>query len=198
MKRRPRSSAFFVDDGEGEFEVKRKRKHRNQYKAEAVLKGAFALPTERRVICLDSLPEILSDPLVSATGSTTTTTTVAAATSADPVDENQNGDNEDEEEQRRMENVDYSYIPFALSNRRNEKDEERPNVEYLAYLCRLRSSKTELLSDEQASSTTDLWSPSLTKECRQALYRYWLCKYIQHLVGKASSFSHSLKFSFAE
>jgi hypothetical protein len=48
---------------------------------------------------------------------------------------------------------------------------------------RLLNNKTALLSDDIVKNFKDLWSKSIDKEQRQALYRYWLSKYVQLLIG---------------
>jgi hypothetical protein len=48
---------------------------------------------------------------------------------------------------------------------------------------RLLNNKTVLLSDNVVTNIKDLWAKSIDKEQRQALYRYWLWKYIQSLTG---------------
>jgi hypothetical protein len=89
---------------------------------------------------------------------------------------------EDEEELRRLENIDNSYIPFTIPNQTNEK-EKSIDTEQLEYMQRLLNNRTSLLSDDMVKNFTDLWSKAIDKEQRQALYRYWLGKYVQLLTG---------------
>jgi hypothetical protein len=100
-----------------------------------------------------------------------------------PNDENQVNLDEDEEELRRLDNIDNLYIPFTTNNQSNEKDKQQINKEQLEYMQRLLNNRTALLSDDQVKSFKDLWLNSIDKEQRQALYRYWLWKYIQYLTG---------------
>lgn len=48
---------------------------------------------------------------------------------------------------------------------------------------RLLDNSTALLSDDMVKNSKDLWSKSINKEQRQALYRYWLWKYVQLLTS---------------
>jgi len=97
-------------------------------------------------------------------------------------DENLINLEEDEEELRRLENIDNSFIPFTISNQTNEKYKQ-VDTEQLEYMQRLLNNKTALLSDDIVKNFKDLWSKSIDKEQRQALYRYWLSKYVQLLIG---------------
>jgi hypothetical protein len=89
---------------------------------------------------------------------------------------------EDEEELRRLENIENSYIPFTVSSQTNEKEKQQINYEQLEYMQRLLNNRTALLSDDVVKNIKDVWS--LDKEQRQALYRYWLWKYIEMLIGR--------------
>ena len=92
---------------------------------------------------------------------------------------------EDEDELRRLENIDkaYMHIPFTDSNLNNEKQKQQLNIKLLESMRCLLNNKTALLSDNVANSFKDLWSPSMNKDQRQALYRYWLFKYVRWLIG---------------
>ncbi len=80
-----------------------------------------------------------------------------------------------------MDNID-NYIPFTVSNQTNEK-ERQINTEQLENMQRLLNSKTTILSDDVVKNFNDLWSKSIDKKQRQALYRHWLCKYVQLLTS---------------
>ncbi len=114
--------------------------------------------------------EILNDPI--------TTTSNEVNTN----DENPINLEEDEEESRRLENLDNSYIPFTIPNQTNERN-KTVNIEQLEYIQRLLNNKIGILSDDMVKNIKDLWSKSINKEQRQGLYRYWLGKYIQYLIG---------------
>lgn len=66
------------------------------------------------------------------------------------------------------------------------------NIERLEYMQRLLNNKTAFLSDDVVEKIHDLWSESIGREQRQALYRYWLGKYVQLLKGYIA---HSLEHS---
>jgi hypothetical protein len=117
------------------------------------------------------LLEILNDPIATITNEVNIN------------DENPINLEEDEEELRRLENLDNSYIPFTVPNQTNERN-KTVNIEQLGYIQRLLNNKTTILSDDIIQNIKDLWSNSINKEQRQSLYRYWLGKYIQHLIGK--------------
>ena len=124
------------------------------------------------------LVEILNDPLA--------TTTNEANTN----EENPTNLEEDEEEQRRLENLDNSYIPFTGANQMNDK--KKPvNVEQLEHIRRIWSNRTAILSDDLAGDIKDVWSNSIKKEQRQGLYRYWVGKYVQKLIGKPDRMFHT-------
>ncbi len=107
---------------------------------------------------------------------------VPTSNEANVNDENPMNLEEDEEELRRLENIDNSYIPFTIPNQTNEK-EKSIDTEQLEYMQRLLNNRTSLLSDDMVKNFTDLWSKAIDKEQRQALYRYWLGKYVQLLTG---------------
>ncbi|UJR28371.1 hypothetical protein I4U23_009614 [Adineta vaga] len=113
------------------------------------------------------LKEILNDPMISSTSNNN--------------DENVNNLEEDEEETRRQENIDNSYIPFTLLNPKTEKEKAQLNTEQLEYMQRLLTTRTGLLSDDDVRKIENLCAKSLNKDQRQALYRYWLYKYVQLL-----------------
>ncbi|CAF3489036.1 unnamed protein product [Adineta steineri] len=143
------------DDGGGEFQKPRKRgRKKNEAKA-TVLK--------------DTLNDLFLQ--------TTTTTT----NSTNMNEENQINIEDDEEETKRLDNVDHVAIPFKFPSQTNEKEKKQINTEQLEFMQRLLYNRTALLSDDAVNNITDLWSRSIGKEQRQALYRYWLCKYVQLL-----------------
>lgn len=99
---------------------------------------------------------------------------------------NNNEDNlanleEDDEEIRRLENME-NYIPFTMPNQTNEKYKQ-VDTEQLEYMQRLLNNRTALLSDDLVKNIKDLWSDSIDRDQRQNLYRYWLWKYVQVLIG---------------
>ena len=161
-----------IDDGDGEFQQQR-RKHRKKMKDKAteVLKGKLKRLYLSK-ICIFSLKEILNDP-------------ISSATRQQPVTNDENAVNleEDEEETRRLENVDNSYMPFNMPNPSNEKT-KHIDIEQLEYMQRSLYNKAAFLSDDAVDKVNDLWSNSVDREQRQALYRYWLGKYVQLLTGK--------------
>ncbi len=122
---------------------------------------------------------------------------MATSNDTNTKDDNQVNLEEDEEELRRLENIENSYIPFTMSNQNNEKEKEEINIEQLEYMQRLLNNKTTLLSDDIANNFKDLWSKSIDKEQRQALYRYWLGKYVQLLIGIAYGFLRKYSFGFS-
>ncbi|CAF3401508.1 unnamed protein product [Rotaria sp. Silwood1] len=145
------------DDGDGEFQEQRKRrKKKNKEKANSLLQ------------------EILNDPILTTTTSNNTNT----------IEENPVSLEEDEEELRRLENIDNVLIPFTIPNQTNEKEYQQINIEQLEYMQNLLNNRTAFLSDNEVKNITDLWSTSINKEQRQALYRYWLWKYVQLLTDE--------------
>lgn len=144
-----------IDDGEGEFQQQR-RKHKKKMKDMAT----------------EVLKEILNDPISSTTRQQSMTN-----------DENTANLEEDEEEARRLENVDNSFMPFNMPNPSNEKT-KHVDIEQLEDMQKLLYNRSVFLSDDTVEKIKDLWSSSVDKEQRQALYRYWLGKYVQLLTGK--------------
>lgn len=69
-----------------------------------------------------------------------------------------------------------------MPNPSNEKT-KAVDIEQLEYMQRLLRNTTAFLPDDAVSKIDDLWSKSINKEQRQTLYRYWLGKYIQLLIG---------------
>lgn len=90
---------------------------------------------------------------------------------------------EDEEESRRLENIDNSFIPFLNTNQINPKKLEKIDLKQLEYMRYVLSNRSALPSDDEVKNIQDLWSTSIKKEQRQALYRYWLSKYYKQLTG---------------
>jgi hypothetical protein len=122
---------------------------------------------------------------------------MATSNDTNTKDDNQVNLEDDEEELRRLENIENSYIPFTISNQNNEKEKEEINIEQLKYMQRLLNNKTTFLSDDVAKNFKDLWSKSIDKEQRQALYRYWLWKYVQLLIGITHDFLRKYSFVFS-
>ncbi|CAF2813215.1 unnamed protein product [Rotaria sp. Silwood2] len=144
------------DDGDGEFqEQRKKKKKKNKDRAKAVLQ------------------EILNDPILTTTSNNTNN-----------VDENPVNLQEDEEELRRLENIDNVLIPFTIPNQTNEKEYQQINIEQLEYMQHLLNNRTAFLSDDEVKNLKELWSTSINKDQRQALYRYWLWKYVQLLTDE--------------
>ena len=56
-------------------------------------------------------------------------------------------------------------------------------MEQLEYMQKLFQNTAAFLSDDVVEKIDDLWSKSINKEQRQALYRYWLRKYSHLLIG---------------
>ncbi|CAF3707173.1 unnamed protein product [Rotaria sordida] len=145
------------NDGDDAFqEQRRKNKNKNKNKAKSVLE------------------KILNDPILTTTTSNNTNI----------VDENPVNLEDDEEELRRLENVDNTYIPFTMPNQTNDKEYQKINIGQLEYMQHLLNNRTAFLSDNEIKNFKDLWSTSIDKEQRQALYRYWLRKYVQLLTDE--------------
>ncbi|CAF4522009.1 unnamed protein product [Rotaria sp. Silwood2] len=117
--------------------------------------------------------EILNDPILTTTSNNTNN-----------VDENPVNLQEDEEELRRLENIDNVLIPFTIPNQTNEKEYQQINIEQLEYMQHLLNNRTAFLSDDEVKNLKELWSTSINKDQRQALYRYWLWKYVQLLTDE--------------
>jgi len=88
-----------------------------------------------------------------------------------------------------------NYIPFKISNQTNEKDKQI-DTEQLENMQRLLNSKTAILSDDIVKNFKDLWSKSIDKDQRQALYRYWLFKYVQLITGLIDHYLEVFVYSY--
>ena len=118
--------------------------------------------------------EILNDPI----------TTNKSSDKKASVDQDLVNIEDDDEELRRIQNRDNSSVPLTTTNVQSEIEKQNIKFEQIKKMQYLLKNKSSLSSNDEAMSYDDLWSPSLDKHHRQALYRYWLVKYTQLISGE--------------
>ena len=89
---------------------------------------------------------------------------------------------EDEEEERRLANIEQVFIPTSSwTQNNNKKGKQAVSAEQLERLRHLLNNRDAILPETEARKMKDIWST--TKQQRKALYRYWLCRYVENLKG---------------
>ena len=110
-------------------------------------------------------------------------TAAASSTKKETADDNHVQLEEDEEETRRLDNADASQIPFSMTSGGVERKEKNPmSIEQAGLMQRLLNNAAAFTSDDVVKNIADVWL--INGEHRQMLYRYWLTKYAQKLIGK--------------
>ena len=114
------------------------------------------------------------------------TAAVSSSAKNETDNENQVQLEEDEEESRRLDNADMSQIPFSTTFGGAERREKNPvSTEQAELMQRLLSNAAIFTSDDVVKNIADVWL--INGEHRQMLYRYWLTKYAQKLIGTSDA-----------